>query len=61
MQRSLKDHISQLEQLIKTLDDQLVQPDLSEAERLRFTAEIRTAQLALLHYRHAYALETAVA
>ena len=44
MQRSLKDHISQLEQLIKTLDDQLVQPDLSEAERLRFTAEIRTAQ-----------------
>lgn len=61
MQQSLGHHITQLEQLIKALDDHLAEPGISEPERVRFIAELRTAQLALLHYRQAYALESAVA
>jgi hypothetical protein len=57
MQSTLQEHILRLELKIQTLCDQLTDPYRTNAERERFQAEIRVAELALAHYRKAYELE----
>lgn len=57
MQQSLNSHMFHLEAVIKDLDDRLTGGDFTSPERVRFIAELRTAQLALIHYRQAYELE----
>ena len=57
MDRTLRDHISHLELLIRGLRDELEQGHRMDAERNCIQAEIRVAELALTRYRAALKLE----
>ena len=57
MDRTLRDHISHLELLIRGLRDELEQGHRMDAERNCIQAEIRVAELALTRYRVALKLE----
>lgn len=57
MQQTLHSHISHLKEVIGILDDRLADSQLTPAERVQLSAELRVAQLALVHYRQAYELE----
>jgi hypothetical protein len=57
MQHTLHDHIIFLEQKIQTLKDQLTVSNRGPIEMEHISAEIQTAELALLYYRRAFELE----
>ena len=56
MDRTLRQHISHLEERIKSLNHELMESS-TQAERNVIKAEIRVAELALTHYRTALSLE----
>jgi hypothetical protein len=57
MDRTLRQHISHLEQLLQTLTSQIMEDTRTQVERNRIESEIRAAQLALTYYRKALELE----
>ena len=60
MDRTLRQHITHLEEHIRRLNDELMQPNRTQVERNSIQAEIRVAELALTHYRAALALESEI-
>jgi len=60
MDRTLREHISHLEQKFQALNRQIMENRRTQAERNRIESEIRAAQLALTYYRKALELEQQV-
>lgn len=60
MRYSLHSHLLYLENRIQLLSDRLTKPGLSSAEVAGLEQQIALAELALEHYRKAYALEVKV-
>ena len=60
MDRTLREHISHLEQKLQALNHQIMENRRTQAERNRIESEIRAAQLALTYYRKALELEQQV-
>jgi hypothetical protein len=57
MQRTLQEHVFQLEERIQRLRDELTKPTLKAEEFHRISSELRAAELALTFYRKAFELE----
>ncbi|HZP04629.1 MAG TPA: hypothetical protein VFB43_07000 [Terracidiphilus sp.] len=57
MKRTLHDHIVYLEQTVQSLRDQLTRPTLTSTKLETVHTELKTAELALAHYRKAHELE----
>jgi hypothetical protein len=57
MDRTLREHISELEQRIEKLNARFMENDLKQTERNRIESEIRVAQQALMSYREGLELE----
>lgn len=60
MRHSLQSHIIYLEEKIQSLRDRLTNPHLNPDEHQGLKAQVFHAELALEHYREAYALELSV-
>ena len=56
MNRTVSEHIRELEALIKQLNEEVMRDELTLADRNQIEAEIRVAQMALSHYRSAIEL-----
>ena len=61
MRRTLHDHIVYLEQTVQSFRDQLTRPTLTLSDREHIHTELKTAELALAHYRKAHELEERIA
>ena len=57
MDRTLREHITHLENRLKELNRQIMEDRRTQAERNRFESEIRAAELALTYYRKALELK----
>ena len=57
MDAPLKIHIEFLEQRLNSLNQRLMEPDRTRAERNKVESEIRAAELALVYYKKAFELE----
>lgn len=57
MQRTLKEHISYLEQKIETLNKDLYDPGKSFATQTEIRTDLGIAECALVHFRKAFKLE----
>ena len=57
MDRTLRQHIEELEHRVRELNGKIMEDDCQQAERNRIESEIRIAELALGHYRNALELE----
>jgi hypothetical protein len=57
MDRTLREHISELEQRIEKLNARFMENDLTRTERNRVESELRVAQQALNFYREGLELE----
>jgi len=57
MDRTFREHISELEQRIEKLSVRSMENDLKQTERNRIESEIRVAQQALNFYREGLQLE----
>lgn len=57
MQHPLHEHIAYLQRKIHALEAQLKEPDRTAEERSLIRADLRVAQLALVHYQKAHELE----
>ena len=57
MDRTIREHISELEQRIEKLNMRCMENDLKQTERNRIESEIRVAQQALNFYREGLQLE----
>jgi hypothetical protein len=55
--RTLRNHISGLEKRLKRLNLEIMEKDLSRAERNRIESEIRAVNLVLQYFRTAFELE----
>lgn len=60
MDRTLKEHITSLEQHIQALNQELMESARTRAERNRIESEIRVAEMALSYYRKALELESQI-
>lgn len=60
MDRTLREHISYLEQRLKKLNQRIMENGRSQIDRNRLESEIRAAELALTYYRKALELEREV-
>lgn len=61
MQRTLNEHLLQLQHKTQELSDQLTSPALSNPERNRIESEIRVVELALTCYLKAFEIEQKIA
>jgi hypothetical protein len=61
MQRTLNQHLLQLQHTAQELNDRLTNPNLSGIERDRIESEIRIADLALMCYLKAFEIEQKIA
>jgi len=61
VERSLREHITYLEQKIANLKAQASDPDRTADERYQSSIDIGIAERALVHFRRAYELEQEVA
>ena len=57
MDKPLRQHISELESRVRQLSHEMMLNHKSRTERNRMETELRVAQQALEHYRHAMKLE----
>jgi hypothetical protein len=57
MDRTLREHITHLEQRLQVLNNQIMENRRTQIERNRIESEIRAAELALTYYRKALELE----
>jgi hypothetical protein len=57
MDRPIREHLAWLHQLIQELNLKLMENRLNQAQRNHLEGEIRSAQMALEHYRKALELE----
>lgn len=57
MDRTLKQHITELERRIDQLSHEMMQNRKTRTERNRIESELRVAQQALEHYQQAFKLE----
>jgi hypothetical protein len=57
MDRTLREHISELEQRIRDLNTKSMENQLTQTERNRVESELRVAQQALNFYREGLELE----
>jgi hypothetical protein len=57
MDRTLREHISHLEDRLQSLTSEIMEDERTQVERNRIESEIRAAQLALTYYRRALELE----
>lgn len=57
MNRTLKDHVTALENRIASLGAEIMRNHQGRAERNKLEAELRIVQMALIHYREAIELE----
>jgi hypothetical protein len=57
MQRPFHEHIAYLQHKIRALESQLKEPDRTAEERSLIRADLRVAQLSLVHYQKAHEQE----